>query len=135
MENIMKASILLPLVGGLLFVVSHQANSASMDDKNARIRSAMSAAPHSVADKATIKDWPAEKGEGTRYLVLHSGIPGAEARVNPSALWYSLVLRWAGSPKQVSETRCLVAFGVTGAPRRSKRLRNARSRAGSTRRA
>lgn len=60
MDDMIRASVWLPLVAGLMFAVTPQAHAA--DGKEAKIRNAMSAAPPSVADKATVKDWPAQKG-------------------------------------------------------------------------
>lgn len=40
-------------------------------DKEAKIRNAMSAAPPSIADEATIMDWPAAAGES--MTILHEG--------------------------------------------------------------
>ncbi len=73
MEDFMKTSVLLPLVGGLLFVVAQQTHAASMNDKD-KIRNAMSSAPASVAAKATIKDWPAKAGG--EMPVLRAGSNG-----------------------------------------------------------
>lgn len=64
---------LLPLAGGLVFVLMQPLHAAPMD-KDAKIRSATSAAPHSIADKATIKDWPAK--EGGEMPVLRQGSNG-----------------------------------------------------------
>ncbi len=50
----------------LMMTLSLSAQESSMDSKKAKIKSAMSAAPASIAENATIMDWPAsEDGEMT----------------------------------------------------------------------
>ncbi|MDR8392403.1 hypothetical protein NC796_14715 [Aliifodinibius sp. S!AR15-10] len=48
--------------------------SAQTESKQAKIQSAMSAAPASIAESATIMDWPAE--EGGEMVVLRKGTNG-----------------------------------------------------------
>src|SRR4030095_14629429 len=50
------------LVLGILFPVATGEASAQPATPNAKITSALSAAPPSIADKATIMDWPATAG-------------------------------------------------------------------------
>lgn len=57
------------LVNGLAF-----AQSSSPSDKQAKIKSAMSAAPDVIANKATIKDWPSV--EGGEMTLLREGTNG-----------------------------------------------------------
>ncbi|WP_341939486.1 hypothetical protein [Marinimicrobium sp. C2-29] len=49
-------------VSCLLLVLSAATSSLAHADKESKIRSAMSAAPPSIAESATIRDWPSEEG-------------------------------------------------------------------------
>lgn len=67
----MKRSMLFSLSCCLLLVVIPVTLVQAQADKEAKIRSAMSAAPPSIADQATIMDWPAE--QGGEMAVLREG--------------------------------------------------------------
>ena len=70
----MKSNSLLHLVAGLMVVVVPAAEGGAPMDKNTKIQNAMSSAPASIADKATIADWPA--AEGGVMPVLRQGTNG-----------------------------------------------------------
>ena len=61
----MQRSLLFLLLGCLLLAV---APAQAQTDKEAKIESAMSAAPPSIAAAATIMDWPAEEGGASTTL-------------------------------------------------------------------
>ncbi|HMB90579.1 MAG TPA: hypothetical protein VKP65_07015 [Rhodothermales bacterium] len=58
----MQRTPLFFFLGCLLLAVSPVTQTQAQADKQAKIQSAMSAAPSSIADDATIMDWPAEAG-------------------------------------------------------------------------
>ena len=62
----MQRALLFPLLCCLLLAVALITQAQAPADKEAKIQSALSAAPPSITDNATIMDWPAEpKGEMT----------------------------------------------------------------------
>jgi hypothetical protein len=70
MGSTMKRTTLVSVACGLLFAVA-PLTAQSPPDNEARIRNAMSAAPSSIADRATILDWPA--APGAEMAVLRAG--------------------------------------------------------------
>lgn len=70
----MKTPYILPLVGCLTFAVTPSAISDVTQDKNTKIRSALSAAPPSITNHATIADWPSQ--EGGEMLTIRQGTNG-----------------------------------------------------------
>ncbi|MGD8426669.1 MAG: hypothetical protein PVH63_03505 [Balneolaceae bacterium] len=69
----MKKSTVL-LLGILLLTATSNAQSSEDPDAQAKIKSAMSAAPYAIAKNATIKDWPAS--EGAEMMLLREGSNG-----------------------------------------------------------
>ena len=62
MEPVMKRIPLFSVLCGVLLVAVLPAHAQSQADRDAKMQSAMSAAPPSISDQATIADWPAEEG-------------------------------------------------------------------------
>ncbi len=70
----MQRTVLFSLLCCLLLAVFPVTPAQAQADKEAKIRNAMSAAPPSIADNATIADWPAEPGG--EMSVLREGSNG-----------------------------------------------------------
>ena len=62
------------LLSATFFTAALAQSQSANKDKQAKIRSAMSAAPIAIAEKATIMDWPAE--EGAQMTLLREGTNG-----------------------------------------------------------
>jgi len=58
----MKPKLFVPLLGIASLLLAPAIQAEALSTKEAKIKNAMSAAPPSIADNATIKDWPAEPG-------------------------------------------------------------------------
>ena len=93
------------LVLGILFPLATGEASAQPATPNAKITSALSAAPPSIADKATIMDWPATAGgqpiqlrAGTNGWVCFPDLPTVHGN-DPMCLdqvWLDWVNAWVG---------------------------------------
>jgi len=70
----MKPTVLLSTIVGVMVTTITVAQGATTMSQADKIKNAMSAAPHSVADKATVSDWPAKEGE--KAPVLRQGSNG-----------------------------------------------------------
>ena len=73
-EVIMQRTRLFPPLCCLLLAATPATLAQETADPDARIRSAMSSAPPSIADEATIMDWPAEAG--AEMALLREGTNG-----------------------------------------------------------
>lgn len=110
------------LVLGLLFLAATGALDAQTNSRDAKITNALSAAPSSIGDGATVMDWPARDGAapaqlraGTNDWVCFPDMPMTEGN-DPMCLdqvWLSWVNAWQGRTKPEIER---VGIGYMTAP-------------------